>query len=123
MRIPSPSHGPDASHTDSASSPRRRRSKRTPSPALRSAVDWWIIVLGSGLRWTVEQMGPTVQSHPLLHMDSDIFPALLQLELRYGFSPRGVVNIEGGVRPSVCILFFKQHPPYDIQSVSSLISR
>jgi ubiquinone/menaquinone biosynthesis C-methylase UbiE len=25
---------------------------------LRSAEDWWTIVLGSGLRWTVEQMGP-----------------------------------------------------------------
>jgi ubiquinone/menaquinone biosynthesis C-methylase UbiE len=25
---------------------------------LRSAQDWWTIVLGSGLRWAVEQMGP-----------------------------------------------------------------
>jgi ubiquinone/menaquinone biosynthesis C-methylase UbiE len=25
---------------------------------LRSAEDWWTIVLGSGLRWAVEQMGP-----------------------------------------------------------------
>jgi SAM-dependent methyltransferase len=25
---------------------------------LRSAEDWWIIALGSGLRWTIEQMGP-----------------------------------------------------------------
>jgi hypothetical protein len=25
--------------------------------ALRSAEDWWTIVLGSGFRWTVEQMG------------------------------------------------------------------
>jgi ubiquinone/menaquinone biosynthesis C-methylase UbiE len=27
---------------------------------LRSAEDWWIIALGSGLRWTIEQMGPEV---------------------------------------------------------------
>ena len=26
--------------------------------ALRSAEDWWIIALGTGLRWTIEQMGP-----------------------------------------------------------------
>jgi ubiquinone/menaquinone biosynthesis C-methylase UbiE len=26
--------------------------------ALRSAEDWWIIALGSGLRWAIEQMGP-----------------------------------------------------------------
>ena len=26
--------------------------------ALRSAEDWWIVALGSGLRWTIEQMGP-----------------------------------------------------------------
>jgi ubiquinone/menaquinone biosynthesis C-methylase UbiE len=25
---------------------------------LRSAEDWWIIALGSGLRWVIEQMGP-----------------------------------------------------------------
>jgi hypothetical protein len=25
--------------------------------ALRSAEDWWTIVLGSGFRWTVEQLG------------------------------------------------------------------
>ncbi len=25
---------------------------------LRSANDWWIIALGSGLRWTIDQMGP-----------------------------------------------------------------
>lgn len=25
---------------------------------LRSAEDWWIIALGSGLRWTIDQMGP-----------------------------------------------------------------
>jgi ubiquinone/menaquinone biosynthesis C-methylase UbiE len=25
---------------------------------LRSAEDWWIIATGSGLRWTIEQMGP-----------------------------------------------------------------
>lgn len=25
---------------------------------LRSAEDWWLIVLGSGLRWTIDQMGP-----------------------------------------------------------------
>jgi hypothetical protein len=25
---------------------------------LRSADDWWTIALGSGLRWTIEQMGP-----------------------------------------------------------------
>ena len=25
---------------------------------LRSAEDWWIIALGSGLRWAIEQMGP-----------------------------------------------------------------
>jgi ubiquinone/menaquinone biosynthesis C-methylase UbiE len=25
---------------------------------LRSAEDWWIVALGSGLRWTIEQMGP-----------------------------------------------------------------
>jgi len=28
------------------------------SQPLRSAEDWWIIALGSGLRWTIEQMGP-----------------------------------------------------------------
>jgi ubiquinone/menaquinone biosynthesis C-methylase UbiE len=27
---------------------------------LRSAEDWWIIALGSGLRWTIDQMGPKV---------------------------------------------------------------
>lgn len=27
---------------------------------LRSAEDWWIIALGSGLRWTIDQMGPQV---------------------------------------------------------------
>lgn len=27
---------------------------------LRSAEDWWIIALGSGLRWTIDQMGPEV---------------------------------------------------------------
>ena len=26
--------------------------------ALRSADDWWTIALGTGLRWTIEQMGP-----------------------------------------------------------------
>jgi len=26
--------------------------------ALRSAEDWWIIALGSGLRWAIDQMGP-----------------------------------------------------------------
>jgi ubiquinone/menaquinone biosynthesis C-methylase UbiE len=26
--------------------------------SLRSADDWWIIALGSGLRWTIDQMGP-----------------------------------------------------------------
>jgi hypothetical protein len=25
---------------------------------LRSPDDWWTIVLGSGLRWTIDQMGP-----------------------------------------------------------------
>ena len=25
---------------------------------LRSVDDWWTIALGSGLRWTIEQMGP-----------------------------------------------------------------
>jgi ubiquinone/menaquinone biosynthesis C-methylase UbiE len=25
---------------------------------LRSAEDWWLIALGSGLRWTIDQMGP-----------------------------------------------------------------
>jgi hypothetical protein len=25
---------------------------------LRSADDWWIIALGSGLRWAIDQMGP-----------------------------------------------------------------
>ncbi len=25
---------------------------------LRSGEDWWIVALGSGLRWTIEQMGP-----------------------------------------------------------------
>lgn len=25
---------------------------------LRSAEDWWIVALGSGLRWAIEQMGP-----------------------------------------------------------------
>jgi hypothetical protein len=25
--------------------------------ALRSAEDWWTIALGTGLRWTIEQMG------------------------------------------------------------------
>jgi hypothetical protein len=25
---------------------------------LGSAEDWWVIALGSGLRWTIEQMGP-----------------------------------------------------------------
>ena len=25
---------------------------------LRSPDDWWTIVLGSGFRWTVEQLGP-----------------------------------------------------------------
>ena len=25
---------------------------------LRSADDWWTIALGSGLRWTIKQMGP-----------------------------------------------------------------
>jgi SAM-dependent methyltransferase len=25
---------------------------------LRSAEDWWVIALGSGLRWTIDQMGP-----------------------------------------------------------------
>ncbi len=25
---------------------------------LRSAEDWWIVALGSGLRWTIDQMGP-----------------------------------------------------------------
>ena len=29
---------------------------------LRSAEDWWIIALGSGPRWTIEQMGPTVSA-------------------------------------------------------------
>src|SRR5215468_9402235 len=28
------------------------------SQALRSAEDWWIIALGSGLRWVIEQVGP-----------------------------------------------------------------
>ena len=28
--------------------------------SLRSAEDWWIIALGSGLRWTIDQMGPEV---------------------------------------------------------------
>jgi hypothetical protein len=28
--------------------------------ALRSAEDWWIIALGSGLRWVIDQMGPEV---------------------------------------------------------------
>ena len=28
--------------------------------ALRSADDWWTIALGTGLRWTIEQMGPEV---------------------------------------------------------------
>ena len=28
------------------------------SQRLRSAEDWWTIALGSGLRWTIEQMGP-----------------------------------------------------------------
>jgi ubiquinone/menaquinone biosynthesis C-methylase UbiE len=27
---------------------------------LRAAEDWWIIALGSGLRWVIEQMGPQV---------------------------------------------------------------
>ena len=27
---------------------------------LRSPEDWWIIALGSGLRWTIDQMGPQV---------------------------------------------------------------
>jgi ubiquinone/menaquinone biosynthesis C-methylase UbiE len=27
---------------------------------LRSAEDWWIIALGSGLRWVIDQMGPQV---------------------------------------------------------------
>jgi len=26
--------------------------------AFRSAEDWWLIALGSGLRWTIDQMGP-----------------------------------------------------------------
>ena len=26
--------------------------------ALRSADDWWTIALGTGLRWTIDQMGP-----------------------------------------------------------------
>jgi len=25
---------------------------------LRSAEDWWIVALGSGLRWTIDQLGP-----------------------------------------------------------------
>jgi hypothetical protein len=25
---------------------------------LRSSEDWWTIALGSGLRWTIDQMGP-----------------------------------------------------------------
>jgi ubiquinone/menaquinone biosynthesis C-methylase UbiE len=32
------------------------------SQLLRSAADWWTIALGSGLRWTIEQMGPTVSA-------------------------------------------------------------
>lgn len=28
------------------------------SQRLRSSEDWWIIALGSGLRWTIDQMGP-----------------------------------------------------------------
>lgn len=28
------------------------------SQPLRSAEDWWTIALGSGLRWTIDQMGP-----------------------------------------------------------------
>ena len=28
--------------------------------SLRSAEDWWIIALGSGLRWVIDQMGPQV---------------------------------------------------------------
>jgi hypothetical protein len=28
------------------------------SQALRSAEDWWIIALGSGLRWAIDQIGP-----------------------------------------------------------------
>jgi ubiquinone/menaquinone biosynthesis C-methylase UbiE len=30
---------------------------------LRSPEDWWQIVLGSGYRWTVDQMGPEIASH------------------------------------------------------------
>jgi hypothetical protein len=28
--------------------------------SLHSAEDWWIIALGSGLRWVIDQMGPDV---------------------------------------------------------------
>ena len=28
--------------------------------SLRSAEDWWIIALGSGLRWAIDQMGQQV---------------------------------------------------------------
>ena len=28
--------------------------------ALRDQDDWWRLVLGSGYRWTIEQMGPDV---------------------------------------------------------------
>jgi hypothetical protein len=28
--------------------------------SLRSAEDWWIIALGSGLRWVIDQMGQQV---------------------------------------------------------------
>jgi ubiquinone/menaquinone biosynthesis C-methylase UbiE len=30
--------------------------------ALHSAEDWWVVALGSGLRWTIDQMGPQAAS-------------------------------------------------------------
>lgn len=37
------------------------------SQPLRSADDWWTIALGSGLRWTIERMGPQLAARVKAH--------------------------------------------------------
>jgi hypothetical protein len=59
---------------------------------LRTAADWWIIALGSGLRWTIEQMGPTVSARvriDVLHWLRDNNVSAVETNAIYAIARKG----------------------------------